>query len=134
MSIRMIALLLGAALLAGTLGCGPSGPQRRARTADDEETKSRSDARLGPLKTVWDQTDKFKACYEDARRSQSDLVVRVTIDIAVDGKGRVNRAFVSSAKPIDDSLKKCLVRVAEGIVFPPSGDSFTVRPAFVFQP
>jgi hypothetical protein len=134
MTHRSLALLLGAALLAGTLGCGPSGPQRRARTADDDEKQSKTDARTGPLRTVWDQTPKFKDCYDEARRTQSDLVLRVTLDISVDGKGRVTRAFLSSAKPIDDSLKKCLVRVAEGIAFPPSGESFTVKPAIVFQP
>jgi hypothetical protein len=134
MSTRSLALLVGAALLAGTLGCGPDAPQRRPRTAEDEETKVKSDARMGPLRTVWDSTDKFKACYDDARRMQSDLVVRATIEIVVDGKGRVTRSFVTSAKPLDESLKKCFIRVAEGISFPPSGDSFTVRPAFVFQP
>jgi hypothetical protein len=131
---RSLALLLGAALLAGVLGCGPSGPTRRPRSADDEERQSKSDARMGPLRTVWEHTSKFKACYDDARRTQSDLVIRITVDIAVDGKGRVERAFVTSAKPIDDTLKKCLARVAEGITFPPSGDSFSVKPAFVFQP
>jgi hypothetical protein len=134
MTHRSFAMLLGAALIAGTLGCGPSGPERRPRSADDEEKQSKTDARMGPLRTVWDHTPKFKECYDEARRLHSDLVLRATIDIEVDGKGRVTRAYVSTAKPIDDSLKKCLVRVAEGIVFPASGDSFRVRPAIVFQP
>jgi hypothetical protein len=134
MTIRSLAWLLGVAVLAGTLGCGPSTGARKPRSADDEEKKEKSDARMGPLKTVWDQTPKFKACYDEARRTQSDLVLKATIDISVDGKGRVTRAFVSTAKPIDESLKKCLVRVAEGIVFEPTGDSFTVKPAIVFQP
>ncbi|MBI5478288.1 MAG: hypothetical protein HY906_05490 [Deltaproteobacteria bacterium] len=134
MSNRSLALLLGSALLAVTLGCGPSGPERRPRSADDEEKQSRSDARMGPLRTVWDYTPKFKECYDEARRVHSDLVLRATIDIEVDGKWRVTRTYLSTAKPIDDSLKKCLLRVAEGIVFPASGESFKVRPAIVFQP
>jgi hypothetical protein len=134
MSNRSLALLLGTALLAGTMGCGPSGPERRPRSADDEDKQSKTDARTGPLRVVWDQTPKFRECYDEARRTQSDLVLRVTLDMSVDAKGRVNRVYLSSAKPIDESLKKCLVRVAEGIVFPPSGDAFTVKPAIVFQP
>ena len=134
MSNRSFAWLLGMALVVGTVGCGPSGPERRPRSADDEEKSSKSDARMGPLKTVWEHTPQFKACYDEARRTNSDLVLKATIDISVDGKGRVTRAWVSTAKPIDDSLKKCLVRVAEGIAFPPSGDAFTVKPAIVFQP
>ena len=134
MSNRSLALLLGAALVAGALGCGPSGPERRPRSADDEEKQSKTDARTGPLRTVWEQTPKFRECYEEARRADSGLQIRVTLEISVDGKGRVTRVYLSSAKPIDESLKKCLVRVAEGVVFPASGDSFTVKPAFVFQP
>jgi hypothetical protein len=133
MSNRSFAWLLGVALIVGTAGCGPD-PGRRPRSADDEEKQSKSDARMGPLRTVWEHTDKFKACYEDARRTRSDLVVKATVEIAVDEKGRVTRAFVTTAKPIDDTLKKCMVRVAEGITFPAGGESFTVRPAFVFQP
>ncbi len=132
MTIRSFAWLRGMAVLAGTLGCGPGTGERKPRSADDEEAKSRSDARMGPLKTVWDHTAEFKACYEEARRMHSDLVLKATIDISVDGKGRVTRAWVSTAKPIDDSLKKCLQRVAEGIVFPASGEAFTVKPAIVF--
>ncbi len=134
MTNRSFAWLLGVAVLAGTLGCGPSTGERKPRSADDEEGKSRSDARMGPLKTVWDHTPQFKACYDEARRMQSDLVLKATIDMSVDGKGRVTRAWVTTAKPIDDSLKKCLVRVAEAIAFPASGESFTVKPAIVFQP
>ncbi len=134
MTIRSLAWLLGVAVLAGTLGCGPSTGERKARSADDEEKKEKSDARMGPLKTVWDNTPRFKECYDEARRTQSDLVLKATIDISVDAKGRVTRAWVSTAKPIDDSLKKCLVRVAENIVFPASGEAFTVKPAIVFQP
>ncbi len=134
MSNRSLAWLLGVAVVAGVLGCGPAAGERKPRSADDEETKSRSDARMGPLRTVWDHTAEFKACYDEARRVHSDLVVKATIDITVDGKGRVTRSWVSTAKPIDDSLKKCLQRVADSIVFPPSGESFNVKPAFVFQP
>ena len=132
MSNRSLALLLGVAVVAGTLGCGPTG--RKPRSADDEEGRSKNDARMGPLRTVWDHTEEFRACYDEARRMHADLVLKSTIDIAVDEKGRVTRAFVTTAKPIDDSLKKCFVRVAEGIKFPPSGEAFTVKPAMVFQP
>jgi hypothetical protein len=131
MSIRSLVLVLCAALVGGTLGCGPSGGGRRARTADDEE---KADARGGALRTVWEHTPKFRACYDDARRLQSDLVLRSTLDISVNGKGRVTRVFVSSAKPLDDSLKRCLTRVAEDITFPPTGESFSVKPAIVFRP
>jgi hypothetical protein len=134
MSNRSLGVLLGAALLAGVLGCGPSGGERKPRTADDEEKQSKTDARTGPLRTVWDQTPKFRECYDEARRTQSDLVLRATLEISVDGKGRVGRVYLSSAKPLDESFKKCLVRVAEGIAFPPTGDSFVVKPAIVFQP
>ena len=131
---RMFAVLVGAAICAGMLGCGPSGGERRARSADDEEKKARDDVRTGPLRTVWEHTSKFRECYDEARRMDSGLVLRSTLEIFVDGKGRVTRVYASSAKPLDESLKKCLVRVAEGISFPPSGDSFTVKPAIVFQP
>jgi hypothetical protein len=134
MSNRSFAWLLGLALVVGTVGCGPSGPERRPRSADDEEKKEKTDARFGPLRTVWDHTPEFKACYDEARRTSPDLVLKATIDISVDGKGRVQRAFVSTAKPIDESLKKCLVKVAESIAFSASGDGFTVKPAIVFQP
>jgi hypothetical protein len=134
MSNRSLAVLVGAALLAGTLGCGPGGPERHPRSAEDEELRSRSDARMGPLRVVWDHTEEFRACYEDARRMHSDLVLKATIDIAVDNNGRVTRAYLTSAKPVDDSLKKCLLRVAEAIKFPPSGEAFAVKPAIVFQP
>jgi hypothetical protein len=134
MSNRVLGVLLGAALLVGVLGCGPSGGERPARTADDEEKQGKTDARIGPLRTVWDHTPKFRECYDEARRTQSDLVLRSTLEITVDGKGRVSRVYLSSAKPLDESLKKCLVRVAEGIAFPPTGDSFVVKPAIVFQP
>jgi len=132
MSNRSLAWLLGVAVVAGVLGCGPSGA--RPRGAEDEELKSKNDARYAPLRIVWQHTEEFKACYDEARRSRSDLVLRSTVDMAVDEKGRVTRAFVTTAKPVDESLKKCMVRVAEGIKFPPSGEAFTVRPSFVFQP
>jgi hypothetical protein len=132
MTNRSLAGLLGVAVLTGALGCGPGTGERKPRSADDEEAKSKSDARMGPLRTVWDHTAEFKACYDEARRTQSDLVLKATIEITVDGKGRVTRAWVSTAKPVDESLKKCLQRVAEGIAFPASGEAFTVRPAFVF--
>jgi len=131
---RVFAILAGAAICAGMLGCGPSGGERRARSADDEEKKARDDVRTGPLRTVWEYTPKFRECYDEARRMNPDLVLRSTLEISVDAKGRVSRVYCSSAKPIDDSLKKCLIRVAEGITFPASGDSFTVKPAIVFQP
>jgi hypothetical protein len=134
MTNRSLTWLLGVAVVAGLLGCGPTAGGRKPRSADDEEAKSKSDARMGPLRTVWDHTEEFKACYEEARRMKSDLVVKATVEIAVDEKGRVSRAFVTTAKPIDESLKKCMVRVAESIKFPPGGEAFTVKPAFVFQP
>ena len=130
MSNRSLAWLLGVAVAVGVLGCGPTG--RPARSADDEEGKSKNDARWAPLRVVWEHTEEFRACYDEARRVHSDLVLKSTIDMAVDEKGRVTRAFVTSGKPLDDSLKKCLQRVAEGIKFPPSGEAFTVKPAIVF--
>ena len=102
MTNRSLAWLLGVALVAGTLGCGPDGGGRRPRSAGDEETKSKNDARMGPLRVVWNHTEEFRACYNEARRTNADLVLKSTIDMAVDEQGRVLWAKVYPMKELPD--------------------------------
>jgi hypothetical protein len=133
---RILAVGLGALLLAGVVvACGAS-PQRKPRSAggdDDDAPAAGKDG--GMLRLVWAQEPRFHECYEEARRAKPDLVMRVSLIMNVTADGRVDYIAVTSGSgELDPKLKECLTGIARDIKFPATGKAFKLTPAVVFRP
>jgi hypothetical protein len=133
----MLAVGLGALLLAGVVGaCGASAPPPRRTAADDDDEAAPAGGKAGGgmLRVVWAEEAKFRECYEDARRAKPDFVMRVTLVMNVTGDGQVDRVSLTSSEDLDAKVRECVTGVAQAIRFPATGKPFTVRPAVVFRP
>jgi len=103
--MKSITVVVGLVALLGLLssGCGTLNPNTQPQIASAVQAKEKS----------------FRACYASALRRNRNLKGRMTIEFRVDkDSGKVEDAKVVKSAIKDRTMKKCVVKVANGMSVP----------------
>jgi hypothetical protein len=73
-------------------------------------------------KIINENRPKFKKCYEDERKKAQDLKGTIVLELTLDADGKIKKSgFNAEESTIKvKSVGDCIVKVAEGLTYPPS--------------
>jgi hypothetical protein len=104
--------------------------QRTATGSASAETPATTGGDLAPeivARIVRRNAPKMKACYEKALLTQPSLNGKIIVKFTIDEKGNVEDVKDGGSTIADATMKSCVRRIYEGMVFPaPKGGKVTV--------
>jgi hypothetical protein len=120
--------------MATVLACASAARSQAA----PREPMPRSTGRLPPeviQRVIRQRADRFRACYEQARRTNARLAGRVTVRFWINRDGTVSGVSDGGSDMPDRGVITCVMRSVSGLTFPrPEGGIVIVTYPIVFSP